>query len=62
MAKVQKKLPVEVVVIGAGLVAVMGRVPNEMVMALLAVKPLPVTVTASPAPPVLGLITILGLT
>ena len=51
MAKVQKKLPVEVVVIGAGLVAVMGRVPNEMVMALLAVKPLPVTVTASPAPP-----------
>ena len=63
MAKVQLKPPVvEPVVIVEGVVAVMVWVPTKMTTVLLAAKPVPVTATASPTPPMMGLITILGLT
>ena len=62
MAKVQLKLPVAVVGIGEGLVVLMVWVATEIITVLLAAKPVPVSPTASPTPPVAGLITILGLT
>lgn len=61
MTRVQLKLPVGPVVIVEGLVAVMFWFPTEMTTVLLAAKPVPVIDAASPTPPVVGVITILGL-